>query len=176
VGGINAAGGLTLASKHSGAIFLIAAWLWLFSAGVILGISTRRIRPVLVTTGVLVLTGAIVLGLFIALSPALWNDPVAQIGDLARLRGELLDIQVSIDSEAPISQFERGVNLLTQPFATSSVMYFEMSNWKGIPDILAQIERYQASGAGGFAGKLACRDWLNSAAAVGYCDAHHLAF
>ena len=66
---------LTLASKHSGIIFVGAAAGWLICADLV------HPRRVMMRAGQLLLSLSAALLLFIALSPALWNEPAARLAD-----------------------------------------------------------------------------------------------
>ncbi len=74
------AAGLTLASKHSGIVFVAGAFGWIFVAALIRG----RLARFAADDAKLVLAAAADLSLFVALSPALWNNPPARVGDLLR--------------------------------------------------------------------------------------------
>lgn len=137
-------GGLALASKHSTLPFIAGAVLW-----VIAGELTHFARrPFLRTVGALALSGALMVGLFLALSPGLWEDPLARFGDLLQVRGALLDIQVTAEPLAPTSLSERAEGVLLQPFLTAP-QFFEVAGWADYPPITAEIERYFASGLAG---------------------------
>src|SRR5262249_53575312 len=87
------AGGLTLSSKHSGIVFMAAAFGWLIIREI-----QKRVEPpsrqerqvntkrldifqskMLNFILHLGMSGLITIGVFIALSPAQWNDPVARL-------------------------------------------------------------------------------------------------
>jgi 4-amino-4-deoxy-L-arabinose transferase-like glycosyltransferase len=133
-------GGLALASKHSGSVFVAGAFGWLLAAAII-GRRWRDLPPLLVR---LTAAGAGVLALFIALSPALWYDPAARLQDLIRVRAELIDIQVQADPNAPMPLTQRLEFLVTQPFMTPAAHY-EAGGWTDFSAIQAEIERYMNS-------------------------------
>lgn len=145
---LTVSGGLALASKHSAAIYLAGAWLWVFAAAVIAAVASKRWRPLLVRTGLLALTGAGVIVLFVLFSPALWNNPPARLMNLVEARAEILDVQVIADQNAPTSLAERVRGLVVQPFI-APLSYFEVASWAEAEDIVNQIQRYEASGLRG---------------------------
>ncbi len=145
------AGGLTLASKHSGVVFVVAALGWI-------GVETliRWIRPhpptpspigegrrFIRTAAALVVSGVLMVALFVALSPALWNDPAARGVNLLEERARLLDIQVSIAGGA-LSFTDRIEAILLQP-TVQPVMYYELASWSEIEPIQAEVVRYETS-------------------------------
>lgn len=131
-------GALALASKHSGAVFVAGAYLWVFAAE----IGGRRCWLRLM--GQLALAGVVTLALFVVLSPALWHNPPARFVDLLGLRGELITIQIAIDPAAPTTFTERFAGLLTEPFIAPPVHY-ELPSWGRAGDFLAEIDRYMMS-------------------------------
>lgn len=132
------AGGLTLASKHSGIIFVGVALLWLLVAE---ALGRRRWLPVLAR---LVVCGLLIVVLFVAVSPALWSDPLARFGDLLTLRGELLDIQVAIDANAPMPLSQRILEIVRQPFIAPAAHY-ELPSWSQSVVYMAEVARSAAS-------------------------------
>ncbi len=132
--------GLTVASKHSGAVYVAAAWLWLL-ASVRFDRPLRSLSARLVT---LFVCGVLSIAWFVALSPALWNDPIPRLQDLVRLRNELLSIQVLINEDAPTSLPQRVAGIVTQPFV-APVVHYEIGNWRGVPDIEAEMNRWAQS-------------------------------
>ena len=134
------AGGLTLASKHNSVVFVVGALGWVFVGE----LTHFRLRDVVFTTAKLIASGVLIVGLFLALSPALWNDPVARFGDLLLVRAELLDIQITAEPLAPMS-FERRVeNIITQPFLTP-LAHYEVAGWADYAPITMEITRYMGS-------------------------------
>ncbi len=135
--GLILAGGLALASKHSGLVFVSSAWGWIFVAEL-----TRRN---LLTTSLMLTIGlALTFALFIALSPALWNDPIARLQDLVAERQMLIDIQVDVDPIAPTTFLQRVEGVIVQPYLTPA-MHFEVAYWANADPITAEINRYMAS-------------------------------
>jgi hypothetical protein len=131
-------GALTLASKHSGIVFVGVALLWVLVAE---GAGQRRWLPLLAQ---LFVSGVLIVALFVALSPALWSDPVARFGDLLYLRDELLNIQVAIDPVAPMSLGQRLLEIARQPFIAPAVHY-ELSSWGQSAVYLEEVARSAAS-------------------------------
>lgn len=134
------AGGLALASKHSSIVFVAGALGWIFAAELI----RLRWRDLLLTTVRLAVAGALMVVLFVALSPALWNAPLTRIGDLFAARTELLDIQVTSDSLAPTTLTQRIEGIVAQPFMMPP-QHFEVAFWGEFPTVTADIDRYMAS-------------------------------
>lgn len=138
--GLILSGALTLASKHNGVVFVGAVLGWIF-VGELTHFDLRRTA---LTTAGLIASGALIVLLFIGLSPALWNDPVARFGDLLAVRAELLDIQTSVDPLAPTTLAQRIEGIVTQPFLTP-LAHFEVASWATFEPITEQINRYMAS-------------------------------
>lgn len=136
--------GLTLASKHSGVVFVAATLGWVFIGGILRAWAGRgRLRRIALHVLQTALAGLAAVGLFVALSPALWNDPLARFGDLLAARAELIDIQVTAYPTAPMSLDERISAILTQPFMTPTA-HFEADAFD-VPPMQAEIARYMAS-------------------------------
>ncbi|MFZ4827616.1 MAG: hypothetical protein ACOYLB_09670 [Phototrophicaceae bacterium] len=145
--GLTLVAGLTLASKHTGAIFLVACWTSLTL--VLVRQWQRHPRRSVIGLGGLVLSGMGAIALFWALSPALWDAPSARFQDLLATRNELLNIQVSIDPLAPTALWERALTLVQAPYLTP-VMYFELDTWTSASAIQTQIQRYSQSAWAGY--------------------------
>ncbi|HLU09458.1 MAG TPA: phospholipid carrier-dependent glycosyltransferase [Oceanobacillus sp.] len=138
--GLILGGALTLASKHNGVVFMVGALGWIFVGE----LTHFRLREVALTTIKLLVSSVLIAGLFLALSPALWNDPVARFGDLLAVRAELLDIQVAADPLAPMPFEQRVQNILTQPFLTP-LAHYEVAAWADFAPITAEITQYMNS-------------------------------
>ncbi len=132
--------GLALASKHSAAPMVVGALAGLWIALIAAHFTPRR---VLIATITVSTAAALGFGLFIALSPALWDDPAARLGDLLMVRAELLEIQVAVSGGVPMPLVERAAMIAREPFL-APVMHFEVSWWRDIPQINAEIAAYTA--------------------------------
>ncbi|MBN8636725.1 MAG: glycosyltransferase family 39 protein [Anaerolineae bacterium] len=162
------AGGLTLASKHSGVVFIAAALGWIGLEALIRLLKPHPPTPSPLGEGnvypspptplprkrgegrrfigtviALVVSGVLMAALFVALSPALWNDPAARGVNLLEERARLLDIQVSIAGGA-LSFTDRIEAILLQP-TVRPVMYYELASWSEIEPIQAEVVRYETS-------------------------------
>jgi|FLYN01.1.fsa_nt_gi 4-amino-4-deoxy-L-arabinose transferase-like glycosyltransferase len=138
--GLTLAGGLTLASKHSGLVFVAGAFGWIL----VTELARRNMRGILTTTLMVAVSLAVVLAIFLALSPALWNDPIARLQDLIAERQKLIDIQVEADPIAPTTLIQRIEAILAQPFLAPP-MHYEVAFWANAEPITAEINRYMAS-------------------------------
>jgi 4-amino-4-deoxy-L-arabinose transferase-like glycosyltransferase len=140
--------GLTLASKHSGIVFVVGVLSIVITGSIVAAWQQRERRTSLLLTGVVVTGASGVLGiaLFITLSPALWNDPPARLGDLLAVRAELLDIQ-TVAAGGAMSIEQRIEKIFTQPFV-APLMYYETQVFAVAP-IEAEIVRYEGSGLSG---------------------------
>lgn len=143
--GLSLAGALTLASKHSGAVFVAGAFGWLIAAD----LTRFRPRAFAALAVKMMLSGLAVVAAFIALSPALWDNPPARLADLLAVRAELLEIQTISDPGAPLSTDQRLAAIAAEPFLRPP-MHFEAWFWADYPAIRAEIERYMASPLSGF--------------------------
>ena len=143
--GLILAGAMTMASKHNGVVFVAAAFGWVFVGE----LTHFRLRQFVLTTLMLIGCGLVVIALFVALSPALWNDPVARLGDLLAVRANLLDIQTQADPLAPTALNERIERIVTEPFL-ASLAHYEVASWASFAPVTAEIERYMASPLSGF--------------------------
>ncbi len=133
-------GGLALTSKHSGAVFVAGAFGWIALAE----LTARRWRAFPVTLVKLAVSGALVIGLFFAFSPALWYDPAARIGDLLAVRADLIDIQVQAHTAGPMTLAQRIEAIIVQPFMTPA-QHFEVAAWADYDVITGEVNRYMAS-------------------------------
>jgi hypothetical protein len=131
---------LTLASKHNGVVFVGGALGWIFVGE----LTHFRLQEMALTTAKLIVSGMLIVGLFLALAPALWNDPIARFGDLLAVRAELLDIQVTADPLAPMTLEERIENIIRQPFLTP-LAHYEVAAWESYQPITDEINRYMNS-------------------------------
>ncbi|MCB9452593.1 MAG: phospholipid carrier-dependent glycosyltransferase [Anaerolineaceae bacterium] len=138
--GLVLAGGLTLASKHSGIVLVAGAFGWIGLAE-LAHLDWRRLGGLVAR---LLVTGVLVVTLFVALSPALWNDPIARFGDLVSVRQGLLEIQIGLDPAAPTPLLQRVEGIVTQPFLTAP-QHYEVAFWANTSAVTDAINRYMAS-------------------------------
>ncbi|MCA0457334.1 MAG: phospholipid carrier-dependent glycosyltransferase [Chloroflexi bacterium] len=147
---------LTLVSKYSGTIFVAGAFGGIFIAEIFRTFPRKQSQfPPLTLNGLIASTlkltasGLLMLALVVALSPALWNDPVSRVQDLTQMLQEQVEIVVSILSpEAPTTLPQRVEGILTQPFMTP-VAYFEQASWAEAEPIAQEITAYNTSPLGG---------------------------
>ncbi|MDD9956988.1 MAG: phospholipid carrier-dependent glycosyltransferase [Anaerolineaceae bacterium] len=135
-------GGLALASKHSALLFLGGALGWCFLAALL-----QRDRQVLLAATLrCVLSAALALTIFLALSPALWPDPWGGLQRLVRVRSELVQVQVQNLQPGGVgmSLAERLDQVLTQPYLRSA-MFYEVASWSEYEAITAEIEIWRGS-------------------------------
>lgn len=138
-------GGLALASKHTAILFVAGGFGGVWLAEAIRAFIKRRLRAIALLTGALIICAVLTLGVFIALSPALWNDPPARLRDLLEQRADLLDIQVTAYYGAGGMPFgERISQIFTQPFI-QPLQHFEVDAWTSYTPITAEIDAYMAS-------------------------------
>ncbi len=159
--------GLTLASKHSGLVYVAAAFAWVIVRE-IQDFLPQRHREISAeppphpspasdggsnTIGGSVIRGGlsvvVMVMVFIALSPAQWNNPIARLNDLIGQRAELLASQVKAEPDAPTPISERINGIITQPYIQAPV-YFEVGFWAGAAPIQAEIAQYDPSIWSGF--------------------------
>jgi 4-amino-4-deoxy-L-arabinose transferase-like glycosyltransferase len=129
--------GLTLASKHTGVVFIAGAFGWIFLTDLL----RLNWRDLLLTTLRLIVSGVLAVALFVALSPALWNDPLARVANLLEERARLLDIQVSGN---PTTLERRIGGIITEPFMTPP-QHFEVAFWGTFQAVSDEVGRYMAS-------------------------------
>ncbi|MBL8134062.1 MAG: glycosyltransferase family 39 protein [Anaerolineae bacterium] len=138
------AAGLALASKHTAAFTLIAVYggcLLLLSVEALrrrAGESGRRAYSGLIW---LALSALLALGLFYALNPAWWGDPIGRAGQVLALRSDLLNGQAAAfggypDTGAALSGW------LRQAFLPPA-QYYEVPVWANY--INGEINVYEAS-------------------------------
>lgn len=95
-------------------------------------------------TGHLTVTGLMSLVLLLAISPALWNDPLTRARDLGAEMNAQVNLVVDILPDAPTTMEERIRAILTQPF-TQPVQFFEQESWAAAVPIQDEIRTYMAS-------------------------------
>lgn len=173
------ASGLALASKHSGAVPVIAAGLGVLSAAVRLPRFARR-----QALGGLAIAAALVVAVFLALNPAWWSDPIGRAGEVLRLRADLVAEQAALFPDAAYSDLPARIGGLIAQVTIADPAYYEVASWAGpLSDGIAAYEaspwtgiRYGQGGAGDVAGAILLllaaagvarlgRDWRTWAAA-----------
>ncbi len=139
------AAGLALASKHTAVYTLIAVFGGCAAYPLVEWIGARRVkahrRAPLRIYALLVVAGVIALGVFYALNPAWWGDPLARAGEVFTLRGDLLAGQsATFGGYANLSDALGG---FFREVFVNLPQYYEVPAWQGY--IGDQIARYQAS-------------------------------
>jgi hypothetical protein len=129
--------GLALASKHSGALVIAPV----FGALGVLALARRDGRALLALMGAAI--GA--LGVFGALNPAWWPDPLGAASTVLRLRSELLAGQTAFFGGYPDFGAQMG-GFWRQTFG-GAPQYYEVAAWADY--IAADIAAYAASPWGG---------------------------
>ncbi len=133
-------GGLALASKDTGIVYIAAALGWIFFAE----FTHLRWGDLILTTLKLIVSGLLMIALFIALSPALWSNPPARLIDMLQQRAQLLDIQVKSDANAPMPLALRVQEIALQPFMTPP-QHFEVAFWATFKPVTDDIAHYMSS-------------------------------
>jgi hypothetical protein len=146
---------LALASKYTGTIFVGGAFGGLFVVELLSpspptplpqggeGLR-RRVKQLAFGVVRLAVTGVAALALLVALSPALWSDPVARAKDLGAMLTDQVNIVVSILPDAPQPVSRRISDTITESFMQPA-QQFEQASWADAAPITAEIERYMAS-------------------------------
>ncbi|MDZ4771138.1 MAG: hypothetical protein SGJ24_18615 [Chloroflexota bacterium] len=136
------AAALALASKHSAIVFVAGAY-------AVIGVDMllrragwrRRIEAIALAT----VSGGLAIGLWIMLSPALWNDPSARLGDLLTERAALIDIQVTVNVPGlPMTTAQRIESIALQPFLRPA-QFYEVGYWGESAAVRAEIAAYRDS-------------------------------
>lgn len=143
--GLALTAGLTLASKHSGIVFVAAAFGWVGATILQIGFKARTSPTAFFAAPLLLCLSAVIasLLLLLVLSPALWNDPVARLGDLLTERAALLESQV-IAAGGATSLSDRVMGILTQPFFQPAELY-EAGFWANSSAFMTEVQTYRAS-------------------------------
>lgn len=139
------AGGLAMASKHNAIAFVIGAFGWIL----LTELMGRRYRELPVTLLKLAVSGALAFALFVALSPALWYDTPARLGDLLEARTKLMSLQVAAHTSGPMPMSQRIEYIFTQPFIAPA-QHFEVAAWNGYTTITDEVARYMNSPISGW--------------------------
>jgi 4-amino-4-deoxy-L-arabinose transferase-like glycosyltransferase len=137
---LGAAAGLALASKHSGAFTLVAV----FGACAVYPLLEwfgTKARPRLIIYLQLVLAGLVALGVFYALNPAWWGDPLARLDEVLHLRTTLLAGQTAAFG-GYMSLGDALGGFFRQVFV-GLPQYYEVANWAQF--IAEPIARYENS-------------------------------
>lgn len=114
---LGVAAGLTLASKHTGAIAIVLAF-----TGVAL--SAWGWRP----WGRVVAAGILALGVFLLLNPAWWSDPLGMPGRVLELRGQLVEGQA--EAYGGFERFDQRADaLLRRALDDGNRQYYEAPGW-----------------------------------------------
>jgi 4-amino-4-deoxy-L-arabinose transferase-like glycosyltransferase len=132
------ASGLAVASKHSGVVPVAASYLGLALLIVWRGWARRRYAiPALLVSGVLAI------GVFVALNPAWWRDPVTRPFEVLDLRESLVAVQADAFPEAVYTDGMDRVGGMLYQLVTAPPAYFEVAGWA---DYIADpIVAYSAS-------------------------------
>lgn len=132
------AGGLALASKPSALI----AWLGVvLGVTALMGLEEERRRSHFIGLGIMLVTGGLV---YLALTPAIWSDPLDRMLLAARLRADVLRGQTAASPDAYEAALQKWAALLTQPFL-SELQYYESPAFTADEGIAQEIARYEAS-------------------------------
>lgn len=140
------AAGMTVASKHTGALALVA--LFGTGGGYALAESWRGRRLAVRSLAQLAVAGALALMVFYMLNPAWWGDPVSRAQTILSLRTDLLDNQRLYfynyaNAGERLDAYWRNVFI-------GLPQYYEVNEWRGW--IGEQIEAYERSLWGGVGG------------------------
>jgi hypothetical protein len=129
---------LTVLSKHSGAVWAVGAGVGIVGAALAAGGLPRvRLARAAVCAAAVAVCAAAAFGLFIAGSPALWNNPADRVRDLLSVRRELLAIQAGAQPGGGLSAPERAAAIVREPFL-APVAYYEVASWGEDPTIAAE--------------------------------------
>jgi 4-amino-4-deoxy-L-arabinose transferase-like glycosyltransferase len=133
------ASALAICVKQTGLLFVAAAFAWIVVPELI-----RRRRIPFTVIGASFVTGVGALAIAFALSPGLWNDPPQRLRELFNERVSLVNVQVSLDPNAPMSLETRALSILRQPFLTP-LQHYESYGFAESPAFMAWTRRYDAS-------------------------------
>ncbi len=132
------ASGLALASKHSGAVPVVAAGLGLLIVAARLPGPARK-----QALGGLAIGAGLALAVFLALNPAWWSDPVGRAGEVLRLRATLAAEQAAIFPEAAYADLPARIGGLIAQVTIADPAYFEVAGWA--EPLAGVIAAYEAS-------------------------------
>ncbi|NPV66476.1 MAG: phospholipid carrier-dependent glycosyltransferase [Anaerolineae bacterium] len=121
---LGTASGLALASKHSGAVPVVAAGLGvLIVAARLPGGAHRQ------ALGGLAIGAALAVAVFLALNPAWWGDPIGRASQVLRLRADLVADQVAIFPEVAYADLPARIGGLIAQVTTADPAYYEVKSW-----------------------------------------------
>ncbi|MCC7208616.1 MAG: phospholipid carrier-dependent glycosyltransferase [Anaerolineae bacterium] len=132
--------GLTVAAKHTGLLVAAGALGAAMAAAVWRARSWRAMLRV-------ALAGLVALGVWFALNPGFWRDPVGALRLSLAIRADLLDSQARGSPFTYRQPSERVAALIAAPFLTAP-QYFESPDWGRY--VGAQVTAYQASAVNGW--------------------------
>lgn len=154
---VGMASGLTLASKHSGAVPVVAAGLGVLIVAARLPGSARR-----QALGGLAIAAALAVAVFLALNPAWWSDPIGRAGEVLRLRAGLVAEQAALFPDAAYRDLPARIGGLIAQVTIADPAYYEVASWAGpLSEAIAAYEaspwtgiRYGQGAAGDMAGAI----------------------
>ncbi len=140
--GLGLATGLLVASKHSGAAVAAAAY-----GGLGISLFGMRAQPrrAGLALAVLLASGIMALGVFLALNPAWWSDPLARVSEVLTLRQGLVNDQVAAFPGSVYPDFGARLGGMLRELSVAPPVYFEAPWWSEYPALAAQIDLYRTS-------------------------------
>lgn len=140
---LGVASGLAVASKHSGAVVVAAAY-----AAILVIVLWRRFPRWWATPGWLVISGALALGVFLLLNPAWWDDPLARAGDVLALRQGLVTGQAGAFPDDAYPDLLARLAGMIRHLSVMPPEYYEVGGWA--EPIGPAIAAYEGSPLAGF--------------------------
>lgn len=131
------AGGLALAAKHSGFVFVAGGVAAIVAAAFLAPLPASRGRAMALLLISLAAGGT----LFVVLSPALWDKPWSRLGDAVGVRTDLVQ---SIDDGAHGAPMQHLWRIASMPYA-EPLQHFEAADWARTPGIGAAIAAHENS-------------------------------
>ncbi len=138
--GLVVAAGLALASKNTAVLYVAAALGWILAADVL----RRDWRGALRTGARLALVSGLAIGLWLALSPGMWNEPLDRLRDLVSVRADHMGRQVRGVNNGASPLTDRLAHLVTEPFIAPP-SHYEVQAWDRLEPIQREIAAYMAS-------------------------------
>lgn len=133
------ASGFALLSKNSALLFIAAAFGWILASEWLQRWPRLPVRTAAILGG----CGALMVGLYVLLSPGLWSDPIGRLGDVAALRAsEMTRITGNVDGPTPLAW--RVENTFTQTYLRDAE-YADTDAFRSVPAIAAQAAIYADS-------------------------------